>query len=410
MHGYVFNMFVRDVTEKNAAEERLRQAQKMDAIGQLTGGVAHDFNNMLTVITGTIDILEAGVADRPELAAIAKLINEAADRGAELTSHLLAFARKQPLQPRPTNIHDVIAEAARLLRPTLGRNVEIKVLLEKESWPALIDPAQLSMAIVNLGINARDAMPNGGKLTLETENMHLDQTSVNGEVQPCEFVMIAVTDTGIGIPEEIRERVFEPFFTTKPTGKGTGLGLSMVYGFVRQSGGHVKLYSEEGIGTTIKLFLPRAAAGDVIEPITPAAVAGGNELILIVEDDALVRSYVTAQIQSFGYRTRSATNAAEALALISDGLAFDLLFTDIIMPGQMNGRELAEEAGKRRPGLKVLFTSGFTEDAVINAGRLDSGIHLLAKPYRVADLARMLRYALDRDVLQPADIPTPKAG
>jgi PAS domain S-box-containing protein len=409
-HGYVFNMFVRDVTEKNAAEERLRQAQKMDAIGQLTGGVAHDFNNMLTIITGTIDILEAGVADRPELASIAKLINEAADRGAELTSRLLAFARKQPLQTRPTDVNDVIAESVRLLRPALGPNVEIDMLLEENLWSALIDSAQLSMAMVNLGINARDAMPNGGKLTLQTENVRLDQTSVNGDVEASEFVMIAVTDTGVGIPEEIRERVFEPFFTTKQIGKGTGLGLSMVYGFIKQSGGHVKLYSEEGIGTTIKLFLPRARAEELIEPATQAAIAGGDELILIVEDDALVRSYLTAQIQSFGYRTRSAANAAEALALIDDGLAFDLLFTDVIMPGQMNGRELAEEAEKRRPGLKVLFTSGFTEDAVIHRGRLNRGILLLAKPYRVADLARVLRCALDGDGLQPAARPTSKAS
>src|SRR5665213_3388001 len=249
-----------DITERNKLEKQLRQSHKMDAIGQLTGGVAHDFNNMLTVITGTIDILADAVADKPQLAAVAKLISDAADRGAELTGHLLAFARKQPLQPRETDVNALMIEAAKLLHPTLGEHIEIETILKDNVWSALVDPSQLGSALLNLAINARDAMPNGGKLTLETSNVVLDQgyAKVNGDVQPGNYVLIAVSDTGAGIPEAIRDKVFEPFFTTKEVGKGTGLGLSMVYGFVKQSGGHIKIYSEVGHGTTFKLYLPRA--------------------------------------------------------------------------------------------------------------------------------------------------------
>jgi PAS domain S-box-containing protein len=394
-----FNAFVRDITEKIAAEEQLRQAQKMEAVGQLTGGIAHDFNNMLTVITGTIDILAAGVADRPELAAIAKLIGEASDRGAELTARLLAFARKQPLNPQETDINALLAEAVQLLRPTLGAYIEIESKLEENAWPALIDPIQLTTALVNLGVNARDAMPDGGRLTLETSNVMLDESypRMNVDVTAGPYVMIAVSDTGAGIPEAIREKVFEPFFSTKEVGKGTGLGLSMVYGFVKQSGGHIKVYSEEGHGTTIRLYLPRAAAAldRAVEPARNRPIAGGNETILIVEDDEMVRNFVIAQISGLGYATLDATNGAEALALIDAGVPFDLLFTDMMMPGPFNGRKLAEEAAKRRPGIRVLFTTGYTENAVIHHGRLDPGVLLLAKPYSRSDLAQMLRNALD---------------
>jgi len=397
--GYVFNGFVRDLTEKIAAEEQLKQAQKMESVGQLTGGIAHDFNNMLTVITGTIDILADGVADKPRLAAIAKLISEAADRGAELTGHLLAFARKQPLQPRETDINALMVETGKLLHPTLGEHIEIETVLKTDVSSALVDPNQLSSALLNLAINARDAMPNGGKLMLETGNAVLDHgyAKTNPEVQPGNYVLIAVSDTGGGIPKEIRDKVFEPFFTTKEVGKGTGLGLSMVYGFVKQSGGHIKVYSEEGYGTTFKIYLPRAGAqgAPVIGTAFDAEIEGGNETILIVEDDPLVRTSVTAQIQSLGYRTLTAANAAEALAIADDGARFDLLFTDVIMPGKMNGRQLAEEMARRHSPLKVLFTSGYTEDAVIHHGRLDRGVLLLAKPYRKLELARMLRRALD---------------
>jgi PAS domain S-box-containing protein len=395
--GYVVNAFIRDMTQKIAADEQLRQAQKMEAVGQLTGGVAHDFNNVLTVITGTIEILAEEVSGRPDLAAITKLISEAADRGAELTAHLLAFARKQPLQPRDTDVNRLIVEAAKLMRPTLGEHIEIESMLADSIWAAMVDPGQLSSALLNLAINARDAMPDGGKLTLETTNVILDESYAadNGDVRAGNYVMIAVSDTGIGIPESILDRVFDPFFSTKEVGRGTGLGLSMVYGFVKQSDGHIKVYSEQGFGTTIKLYLPQAGISPeqvATEPLS-AELEGGTETILVVEDDPLVRSYVKTQLQSLGYKTLSAANGVEALAIADSGAAFDLLFTDVIMPG-LNGRQLAAKMAQRRPVLKVLFTSGYTENAIIHHGRLDSGVLLLAKPYRKLDLARMLRVAL----------------
>jgi PAS domain S-box-containing protein len=395
--GWLFNGFMRDVTEKLVADEQLRQSQKMETIGQLTGGIAHDFNNILTVITGTIEILEDGVAGDPSLAEIAHMIDEAAVRGAELTQRLLAFARRQPLQPRTTDINTLIVDAAKLLRPTLGEHIEIESVFEDDAWPALVDPGQLTTGLINLALNARDAMPDGGKLVLETGNVHLDESyaRAHAEVVPGPYVMIAVSDTGHGIPAAIRDRVFDPFFTTKGVGKGTGLGLSMVYGFAKQSNGHIKIYSEEGHGTTIKIYLPRASAQAdeaVVQPAT--AVEGGAERILVVEDDPLVRNYVAAQLTSLGYTAITAANAAEALTRIDDGEPFDLLFTDVIMPGAINGRQLADEALRRRRGIAVLFTSGYTENAIVHHGRLDPGVLLLAKPYRKSDLARMVRTAL----------------
>ena len=388
----------RDLTDKRAAEAQMRQAQKMDAIGQLTGGVAHDFNNILTVITGTIGILGEAVADRPELVSIAKLIDDAAERGAQLTKHLLAFARKQPLQPLEIDINSLILEAAKLLHPTLGEHIEISPKLSDDAWPTLVDPSQLTTAVLNLSLNARDAMPRGGKLTLETDNVHLDQdyASMNSEVVAGDYVMVAVSDTGTGIPAALLEKVFDPFFTTKEVGKGTGLGLSMVFGFVKQSGGHIKIYSEEGHGTTVKIYLPRSSgqgqtASDLV---SSAEVKGGSETVLVVEDDMLVRNYVMTQVASLGYATLEAANATEALKIIDDGAHIDLLFTDVIMPGPMNGRQLVDEALRRRPSLKTLFTSGYTENAILHHGRLDEGVLLLAKPYRKPELARMIRVAL----------------
>jgi signal transduction histidine kinase/CheY-like chemotaxis protein len=380
--------------------QKLRQSQKMEELGQLTGGIAHDFNNTLTVITGTIDILAEAVADKPQLAMITKLISEAADRGAEMTRHLLAFARRQPLQPRETDISLLMLESAKLLRSTLGEHIEIETILKPDVWPALVDPSQLSSALLNLAINARDAMPRGGKLILEASNVILDESdaAAGGEIRPGSYVLIAVSDTGIGIPQAIRDKVFEPFFSTKDVGKGTGLGLSMVYGFVKQSGGHIKLYSEEGHGTTFRIYLPRADSVQSEkhgETAPNAPIEGNNETILVVEDDALVRTYVTTQLQSLGYETIPAANASEALKIVDSGAQFDLLFTDVVMPGAMNGRQLADAVAKRRSPLRVLFTSGYTEDAVVHHGRLDPGVLLLAKPYRKIELARMVRVALD---------------
>ena len=389
----------RDLTEKQASEAQLRQAQKMDAVGQLTGGVAHDFNNILTVITGTIGILADAVANDPQMSAIARMIDDAAERGASLTKHLLAFARKQPLQPREVDVNTLVVETVKLLRPTLGEHIQINPQLAQDAWPALVDPNQLTTAILNLSLNARDAMPAGGKLVVETGNIHLDEgyAAMNRDVAIGNYVMVAVSDTGTGITPENLERVFDPFFTTKEVGKGTGLGLSMVFGFVKQSNGHIKIYSEVGHGTTVKIYLPRATglSDTAVESLALNSVEGGNETILVVEDDALVRRYVITQIQSLGYRTLEASRASEALEIIDSDQPIDLLFTDVIMPGTMNGRQLVDTAIVRRPGLKTLFTSGYTENAIVHHGRLDTGVLLLAKPYRKSDLARMIRQALN---------------
>jgi signal transduction histidine kinase len=383
--------------EKNAADLRLRQTQKMEAVGQLTGGIVHDLNNILTVITGTIEILAEGVADRPELVAITKMIDEAGVRGADLTQRLLAFARKQPLRPREVDLNALVTEAANLLPPTLGENVEVHLMLAADASRALIDPCQLKNTIRNLALNARDAMVDGGKLTIETGNAVLDDNyaSMNGDVTAGNYVMVAVTDSGHGIPACILDHVFEPFFTTKDVGKGSGLGLSMVYGFVKQSNGHIKIDSEEGRGTTVRIYLPQAVGiAEPAEFARPSSVEGGRETILVVEDDHLVRTFVVGQIQSLGYATLAAVNAAEALVVIDSPTEIDLLFTDMIMPGSMNGRQLADKALQRRSSLKILFTSGYSNEAIIHHGHLDAGVLLLAKPYRKSDLARMIRAAL----------------
>ena len=394
--GIVFNGFIRDLTDKLAAEDRIRHAEKMEAVGQLTGGIAHDFNNILTVITGTIEILAEAVSGEPQLAAITRMIDDAASRGAELTQHLLAFARRQPLQPRETDVNTLIVDTAKLLRPALGEQIEIESVFEEEACVSTVDPNQLTTALLNLALNARDAMPNGGKLILETGFAILDETYArsNEDVRPGRYALIAVSDTGIGIPAGILDKVFDPFFTSKGPGKGTGLGLSMVYGFVKQSAGHIKIYSEEGHGTTVKMYLPPGTGAPVAAESSVPAVQGGQETILVVEDDKLVRDYVLTQLHSLGYVTLDAANAAEALALVEAGHRFDLLFTDIIMPGVMNGRQLADEIERRRPGSKVLYTSGYTENAIIHHGRLDTGVLLLPKPYRKSDLASMIRKAL----------------
>ncbi len=383
--------------EKNVTDLQLQQAQKMEAVGQLTGGVAHDLNNILTVITGTIEILAEAVADRPELLAVAKMIDDAAARGADLTQRLLAVARKQPLQPREVDVNSLVTQVANLLRPTLGEQIEIHMVLAGDTSRALIDPSQLSNAVLNLALNARDAMPDGGKLTIETCNVLLDEdyVSTNSDVAAGNYVLVAVTDSGHGIPAAILNNVFEPFFTTKDVDKGSGLGLSMVYGFVKQSNGHIKIYSEEGHGTTVRIYLPQATG---VAPATELAiepnVEGGHETILVVEDDDLVRTFVIGQIQSLGYATLAAVNAREAMVVIDGPQKVDLLFTDMIMPGSMNGRQLADAALQRRSSLKVLFTSGYSNETIIHHGHLDAGVLLLAKPYRKSDLAQMIRAAL----------------
>jgi signal transduction histidine kinase len=387
--------------EMEATEMQIRQAQKMEAIGQLTGGIAHDFNNILTVIIGTIEILGEGVADRAELAEIAKLIADAAARGAGLTRHLLAFARKQPLQPVDVDVNQLMLDTIELLRPTIGGLVRIDFVPGRQVSAALVDPNQLTTAVLNLALNARDAMPNGGDLTIKTGNIALsgDDVKTFDALAAGEYVTISLSDTGYGIAGPDLHKVFDPFFTTKEVGKGTGLGLSMVYGFVKQSGGHIAIESEKGRGTTVWIYLPKAEG--VIVPVADQRISespkGGHGKILVVEDDSLVRAYVVAQIQSLGYTTLTAGDGQEALSVLRSSDPVDLLFTDVIMPGSMDGRELSIEALKLRPALKVLFTSGYTENAIGEDGRLDPDVLLLAKPYSRADLARMIRLAMRVD-------------
>ncbi|MET0970286.1 MAG: ATP-binding protein [Tardiphaga sp.] len=388
----------RDITVTRETEYQLHHAQKMEAVGQLTGGIAHDFNNTLTVITGAIEIIAEGVADRPELLVVAKMVDEAVDRGADLTHQLLSFARRQPLEPREIDVNEMVHTAMRLLRPTIGERVLMDTRLADSPWTAMADPAQLSSALLNLAVNARDAMPLGGRLTLETANIMFDEgyAAQHAEVDAGPYVMIAVSDNGHGIPAAILSRVFDPFFTTKAIGKGTGLGLSMVFGFIKQSGGHIKIYSEEGYGTTVKLYLPRVdGTKAAVPPDSVTNILGGQETVLVVEDDELVRRFVITNLVSLGYPTYTACSAAEALDMVAQGLAFDVLFTDVVLGPGLNGRQLAEQLSHVRPGVKILYTSGYTENAIVHQGRLDAGINLLTKPYRRADLAKALREVLD---------------
>ncbi|QIO34256.1 CHASE3 domain-containing protein [Bradyrhizobium sp. 1(2017)] len=385
-----------DATTSRETERQLYQSQKLDAIGKLTGGVAHDFNNMLTVISGNTETLVESLKGQPELQRTARLIDDAAERCAELIQHLLAFARRQPLQPRNVEISGAVADIAKLLRPTLGEQIQIETALEQGPMTSHIDPSRLTNAVLNMAINARDAMPNGGKLLFEAHRVVLDEAYAqnNPDVRPGPYVMLAVSDTGSGMPAEVQQKAFEPFFTTKEVGKGSGLGLSMVYGFVKQSGGHIKIYSEEGHGTTIKLYLPPGeGTADMAAAVVPQA-EGGAETIFVVEDDPLVRNFVTAQLQSLGYKTVAAPDGRSALELINGGQKFDLLFTDVVIPGGMSGRELAEEVARRRPGVRVLYTSGYTDNAIVHHGKLDDGVMLLTKPYRRNQLAEMIRKAL----------------
>jgi PAS domain S-box-containing protein len=390
-------VYFQDVSDRITLEEQLRQSQRLEAVGQLTGGVAHDFNNLLTVILGNAELIIEALDPISPLRPLAEMVSHAAQRGAELTQRLLAFARRQALEPKAVDVNQLMGNMDSLLRRTLGEQIQVEWVRGGGLWPALVDPSQLENALLNLCLNARDAMPQGGQLTLETANARLDQEYADQyvEVQPGQYVMVAVSDTGIGIPSDSLERVFEPFFTTKAKGKGTGLGLSMVYGFIKQSGGHIKVYSEPGEGTTVKMYIPRCLnPGQAANAVQQDHPDLGSEVILLVEDDELVRRYGQDQLESLGYRVVTAENGPQALAILQQRADIDLLFTDVIMPGGMSGRDLADTAQQLRPGLKVLYTSGYTENAIVHQGRLDPGVQLLSKPYRRAELAQKIRAAI----------------
>jgi len=390
----------REQIERTKLEAQLHQAQKMEAIGNLTGGMAHDFNNMLGVIIGNIDLLRDLKGEDSDIDELTREALDAAFRGADLTRRLLAFARQQPLRPQHVDVNELVSGITRLLRRTIGEDVEISLDLAPELWPVVVDPAQLEASLTNLATNARDAMADGGRLMIVTGNRTLDAdyAAQHAEVVPGGYVMLEVSDTGSGMTPEVMHRIFEPFFTTKSRDKGTGLGLSMVFGFIKQSGGHIGVYSEPGIGTTFRLFLPRMTEDvpAVEESGATPLLHGRGESVLVVEDNAALRRVVTRQLGELGYRVLAAENAAAGLELL-DRQSIDLLLTDIVMPGGINGRELARRARQRWPGIKIVFTSGFSE-ARLNgdAGPLAACTPLLSKPYRKEDLASAAREALDR--------------
>ncbi len=394
----------RDVTAEHEAaaamrrtELALQQSQKMETIGKLTGGVAHDFNNLLQVIAGNLQLLGTDVAANPR--AQRRVDNAMAGvlRGAKLASQLLAFGRRQALEPKVVRIGRNVAAMDDMLRRALGEEIEIETVIQAGLWNAFVDISQVENAILNLCINARDAMDGVGKLTVEVGNAKLDDgyASTYPDVTPGQYVMIAVSDTGSGMPPEVMVQAFEPFFSTKPEGKGTGLGLSMVYGFAKQSGGHVKIYSEVGYGTTVKMYLPRSLeTEDALDPVDLRAPTGGTETILVAEDDEGVRETVVELLGELGYRVLKASDAASAMAIVSSGIPIDLLFTDVVMPGPLRSPDLARKAREAIPSLAVLFTSGYTENAIVHGGRLDPGVELLGKPYTRAALALKIRHVL----------------
>jgi len=399
-----FAKITRDLTERRAAEERAQQAQKMEGIGQLTGGVAHDFNNLLTIILGNLETLQRNLnTSAIDVEGLKRSVGNAitgARRAETLTQRLLAFSRQQPLDPKPIDFGRLVTGMSDLLRRTLGEQVTVETVLGGGLWRALADPNQLELAIINLAVNARDAMPQGGRLTLETANVYLDERYAIGQIEvvPGQYVMLAVTDTGTGMTPEVKAKAFDPFFTTKDIGHGTGLGLSQVYGFVKQSRGHIKIYSEIGEGTTIKLYMPRAHSAaeiDAKENAQPLPRGSTGETILVVEDDADVRAYTCDTLRELGYVVVEAESGPAALGLLEANPQIRLLFTDIGLPGGMNGRQLADESRRRRPDLKVLFTTGYARNAIIHGGRLDPGVELITKPFSQAALASKLRDIFD---------------
>jgi len=397
LEAYNQHFFIgRDMTDSLKLEAQLRHAQKMESIGRLTGGIAHDFNNLLTVIAGTSELLAETTSD-PQLQAMAKRINEAADHGAQLTHRMLAFARKQPLQSRNVDLNEIVSQTAAPLQRMLGDDISLRCVLTEGAWPAVADPSQVEDALLNLAVNARDAMPRGGQLVIETANVDLDEqyAAQNPEVVPGPYSAITISDSGSGMPAEVIERAFEPFFTTKEVGRGTGLGLSMIYGFMKQSRGHIKIYSEVGHGTSIKLYFPRGSGLQTSMPVV--SVESGllhNGTILVVEDSAAVRSVAREILQSLGYDVIEAEDGLAALAVLRGGQPIDLLFTDMIMPKNMTGAELLREARKLMPQLRAVLTSGYSEHLIAELDEDNANVPLLGKPYGKQQLAAAVRKAL----------------
>ncbi|MGQ3283850.1 PAS domain S-box protein [Bosea sp. (in: a-proteobacteria)] len=398
----IFTGFIRDLTSRHRIEEELRQAHKMEAVGQLTGGIAHDFNNLLTVISGNLEMIERRLTD-DRARALLREAQSAAEDGAKLTAQLLAFGRKQPLNAKRADIGQLVSRFSDLLRRALGETIELRMIVSGSPGPALVDASQLQNALLNLALNARDAMPRGGRLTVEISAAKLDSdyASMYPEVRTGSYVLISITDTGVGMSSEVRKRAFEPFFTTKGVGAGTGLGLSMVYGFTKQSGGHVQLYSEVGQGTSVRLFLPvveaapaETSTGSAAVHEPPPSLPGGSETILVVEDDARVRRVAVARLEDMNYRVLQAENAAAALRMLAAHPEVALLFTDIVMPGGMSGDELAREARRLMPDLKIILTSGFAEPSVA-VRELAAEASWLKKPYSAMELAVRIRELLD---------------
>ncbi len=395
----VFVAIIQDITEIRAQQEQLRHSRKMDALGQLTGGVTHDFNNLLTVITGNLELLEARVRPNDQRQLIAEA-QEAAELGAELTKQLLAFARKQPLEPKVIDLNELVMDMSDWLRRALGETIQVKIVLADDLNNTLVDPNQVENAVLNLALNARDAMPKGGSLTIETANIELDRdyTALQTDVSPGHYVVLSLMDNGVGMAREVQEHIFDPFFTTKEDKSGAGLGMSMVYGFVKQSGGHVAVHSKFGRGTTVDLYLPKAGVGVATEkaPDTVAEVsAARGETVLVVEDNPRVRRVTVRRLTDLGYIVLEAEDGKTALEILEKGQSIDLLFTDVLMPGGMTGGELAREASRIRPGIKILFTSGYPSEAAVQKDLIDKGAKLLPKPYSKAELVNSIRNALD---------------
>jgi signal transduction histidine kinase/ActR/RegA family two-component response regulator len=409
-----FAKITRDITERHeaqvrlkATQEQLAASQKMDAIGQLSGGIAHDFNNLMMIVIGNLETAQRHSRRHPTDPAMNRALANAmrgAQRASTLTSRLLAFSRRQALDPKPLDLNKFLVGAAEFIQRSLGETVQVETVGSPGLWHVEVDPNQLEVGLVNLAINARDAMTSGGKLTIESANVFADEnySRFNPEIAPGQYVAICVSDNGVGMPSDVLERAFEPFYTTKEPGHGTGLGLSQVYGFVKQSGGHIKIYSEVGQGTTVKIYLPRLrgkAAEDEPEGQNEEIGAEGNETILVVEDDAEVRAYLSEALRNLNYSVFTAPNMEAGLDVLRKQGRIDLLLTDIVMPGG-NGRELATQAVKLRPNVRVLFMTGYSRNAVVHQGRLDEGVDLLHKPVSQAELATRVRMALDRK-LQP---------